>query len=50
MCACEWNYTCPKCKGVTEHDDVYADFTPEPLSPSDYDLGSLIREWEDSEQ
>lgn len=25
MCGCEDSYVCPKCKNVTEHDDVYAE-------------------------
>lgn len=31
MCGCEGSYVCPKCKNVTEHDDVYAEIhAPEP--------------------
>lgn len=35
MCSCEcseWNYTCDKCRGVTQHDDVFALLAPEPLT------------------
>lgn len=30
MCACEPGFTCPKCRGVTEHDDWYAEFGADP--------------------
>lgn len=50
MCACEWNYTCPKCLGTPQHWPSYelrADFDPEPdrdrVSETEFD--GLIAEW-----
>lgn len=45
MCACEPGYTCPKCEGVTEHDDWHAEFGADPADHRDDFEPQEVPEW-----